>query len=38
MALGALSVVNSSSLGGGGGGGLKTMNPMDSMVSTFKDI
>ena len=38
MALGALSVIDSSSLGGGGGGSLKTMNPMGSMIATFKDI
>ena len=39
MALGALdNKIESPSLGGGGGGSLKAMNPMESMVATFKDM
>ena len=39
MALGALdNKIESPKLGGGGGGSLKAINPMESMVSTFKDM
>jgi len=41
MALGALKIADTGSTAsalGGAGGGLKAMNPMESMVATFKDM